>query len=110
MKNIFKIDLIVEVKIVRYSDAKSVIAVLRAYSKESIGILSKALRRGDVVFKAPLNKSQFYRGWKNLYDLCSDLKSSEASLEIIVNGSVENIDFMEELKSVVLGIRREDLY
>ncbi|THB65525.1 MAG: hypothetical protein D6B27_08410 [Gammaproteobacteria bacterium] len=108
--SIFQSDLCIEIRIPEYNESKKIIRVLRAYSNSSVSTLLKELKNEEAVFRAELIKTSFYSGWENFYNLVQELKQNNVSIELRVNEKDLDLSFAEDLKGLVKGIKREDIY
>ena len=108
--NSFKEVLNINVYIQDCSDSIKAIMVLRRHSKWPTGNLLKAIKNNSPVFTLQLLRKDFYSGWKDLYKLIEELEIHDLTFSIYVDNEKSGLAFIEELKTRVLNIKKEDIF
>ena len=107
---VFNNDLLISLTVTQFEHLKDVVKVVRSYSSRSMGEISSALKDGNAVFEILLVKTEFYNGWKNLYELAKELRDIKVSFVVSVNNQDVELKFLNELKKKATNIKREDIY
>ncbi len=103
-------DLNIKVKAVKPPNLKTAVHIVRGYSDDPVGSILGKLKEEEPFYCTTLLASEFYSGWRDLYGLVHELDENDITVELIVNGKVRGIDFVEEVKEIVENIKRSDIY
>ncbi|MDG9672353.1 hypothetical protein ONV78_31780 [Hahella sp. CR1] len=105
-----KKDLNIEVFVFSEDDLASTIKIIRKHIKIPVSSIANSIKRKIPICNFQLKVSEFYCGWRLVYEMVNELKESGVETEFHVNGEPYGPNFLELLKIDIENIERKDIY
>ncbi len=86
------------------------IKVLRQYLPTSVSTLLQLIKDSDPVFEITLKVYAFYDGWKDFHAISTALRKFKIDFTVLVNGEEKKTNYADELKTIIKGIEKSDIY
>ncbi|MEN3158550.1 hypothetical protein ABC502_09230 [Alkalimonas sp. NCh-2] len=99
----------IELALLKCSNTKLALAIIRKYVAAPVVSIQSSLECDAAFARFILDKSVYYNGWQIAYQLAQELVRKGFELRLQVNGSVQDLSYLHNLKSKVMTISRPDI-